>query len=134
LRRSTSVAICNNCTSNAVAPALTGGRGSQLRAAEALLNPSGGARPHRRARIATRNAGPKAGMVDSWRPPSPAGEDRNVMASGLSTATPDGVAPALTGGRGSQPEAEEAGPPLRPPVAPALTGGRGSQLFGAGVE
>lgn len=28
LRRSASVAICNNCTSN-VAPALTGGRGSQ---------------------------------------------------------------------------------------------------------
>ncbi len=142
-----------------VAPALIGGRGSQLgRAGRQGDAVSGGARPHRRARIATSSPeSHRRTWRSRWRPPSSAGEDRNRRASRARAAGP-AVAPALIGGRGSQLVGQdEPGdqPGWRPPssagedrnsradprpgrsihmVAPALIGGRGSQLGRAGRQ
>ncbi len=88
----------------AVASALRGGRGSQLwRPRPGRLRRLGGVRPPGRTRIAT-TCGPAGGSHwPSWRPPSGADEDRNVVPNS-STPTAGGVASALRGGRGSQPD------------------------------
>ncbi len=114
-----------------VAPALIGGRGSQRAngrrdaqpqahvwrspssagedrnhsgLSELQADVAGGARPHRRARIATLGTtGISAATLHGWRPPSSAGEDRNRICGFDEAVACQLVAPALIGGRGSQP-------------------------------
>ncbi len=134
-----------------VAPALTGGRGSQQPdPRDADTRGRRGARPHGRARIAT-GTGPR---VAPTRPGGvrPHGRARIATSPAPTWTTSAAVAPALTGGRGSQlvvhgnavvavhgwrppsragedrnsEDAWEDAPPVRLRGA-ALTGGRGSQ-------
>jgi len=111
----------------AVALALRGERGSQPRArARRRRLACGGARPSRRARIATRiRARPRPGGRRRWRSPFAASEDRNALAD-AGPADGEEVALALRGERGSQPVGI---PRVRQPhqVALALRGERGSQ-------